>query len=40
MKLEEENSHYWGNVSKGRDLHKESIGGMERDRSAIRDSKY
>ena len=26
MKLEEENSHYRGNVSNGRDLHEESIG--------------
>ena len=40
VKLEEENSHHWGNVSKGKDLCKETIKRMERNRSMAWDPKY
>ena len=40
VKLKEKNSHYWGNVIKGRDSCKETIGSMERDRSIARDLKF
>ena len=39
VKLEEENSHYWGNV-KGRELRQETFGKMEKDRSTMRDPKF
>ena len=35
MKLEEENSHYWGNVTRRRYLCKESIRRVERNRSIV-----
>ena len=39
VKLEEKNSHYWGNV-KGRESQKETIGKMQRNRSTMRDPKF
>ena len=40
MKLEEENSHYWGNVAREIDSCKETIRRMERVRSKVQDPRY
>ena len=40
MKLEEENSHYWGNIMRGKDSRKETIGRIQRDRSMVWDPRY
>ena len=40
VKLEEENAHKWGNISRGRDSHREVSGRMERDQCIVRDPKY
>ena len=40
VELGEENTHHWGNISRGRDLGKEVARRVKRDRSIVWDPEY